>query len=66
MFYDLDMLTEVRGWKALGNKLSNYKVLRVKMLASKPERDIEKIIVHPTPEMKEEAGSIKANQLGIF
>lgn len=65
-FYDLDMLTEVRGWKALGNKLSNYKVLRVKMLASKPEKDIEKIIVHPTPEMKEEAGGVKVNQLGIF
>jgi topoisomerase-4 subunit A len=64
--YDLDMLTEVRGWKALGNKLSNYKVLRVKMLASKPERDIEKIIVHATPEMKEEAGEVKVNQLGIF
>jgi topoisomerase-4 subunit A len=66
LFYDLDMLTEVRGWKALGNKLSNYRVLRVKMLASKPERDIEKIIVHPTLEMKEEAGGVKVNQLGIF
>lgn len=65
-FYDLDMLTEVRGWKALGNKLSNYKVLRVKMLASKPDNDIEKIIVHPTPEMKEEVGGVKVNQLGIF
>ncbi|QHT70966.1 DNA gyrase/topoisomerase IV subunit A [Rhodocytophaga rosea] len=65
-FYDLDMLTEVRGWKALGNKLSNYKVLRVKMLASKPEKDIEKIIVHATPEMKEENAGVKVNQLGIF
>jgi topoisomerase-4 subunit A len=36
--YDLDVLTEVRGWKAMGNKLSNYKVLRVKMLAQTRER----------------------------
>jgi topoisomerase-4 subunit A len=64
--YDLDVLTEVRGWKAMGNKLSNYKVLRVKMLASKPEKDIERLIVHPSSEIKEEPGSVKINQLGIF
>lgn len=64
--YDLDVLIEVRGWKALGNKLSNYKVTKVKLLASKPERDVEKIIVHPATPVKEEAGGIKVNQLGIF
>jgi hypothetical protein len=50
----------------MGNKLSNYKVLRVKMLASKPEKDIERLIVHPSSEIKEEPGSVKINQLGIF
>lgn len=64
--YDLDVLTEVRGWKAIGNKLSNYKVLRVKMLASKPEKDIERLIVHPSSETKEDSGGVKLNQLGIF
>jgi topoisomerase-4 subunit A len=64
--YDLDVLTEVRGWKAMGNKLSNYKVLRVKMLASKPEKDIERLIVHSSAEAREDSGGVKINQLGIF
>jgi topoisomerase-4 subunit A len=64
--YDLDVLTEVRGWKAMGNKLSHYKVQRVKMLASKPEKDIERLIVHPSAEVREDSGGVKINQLGIF
>ncbi|MES2731970.1 MAG: DNA gyrase/topoisomerase IV subunit A [Bacteroidota bacterium] len=47
MTYDLDMLIDVKGWKALGNRLSNYKVVKVKMLASKPAQDVERVIVHP-------------------
>jgi topoisomerase-4 subunit A len=47
MTYDLDMLIDVKGWKALGNKLSNYKVTKVKLLASKPAQDVERVIVHP-------------------
>jgi topoisomerase-4 subunit A len=67
--YDLDVLTEVRGWKAMGNKLSNYKVLRVKMLASKPEKDIERLIIHPPTDStdgKEGSNGVGLNQLGIF
>ncbi|MBC7923532.1 MAG: DNA gyrase/topoisomerase IV subunit A [Ferruginibacter sp.] len=32
--YDLDVLIDVKGWKALGNRLSNFKVTKVKMLAA--------------------------------
>jgi topoisomerase-4 subunit A len=48
MTYDIDMLIDIKGWKALGNKLSNYKVTKVKLLASKPAQDVERVIVHPT------------------
>jgi len=48
MTYDIDMLIDIKGWKALGNKLSNYKVTKVKLLASKPTQDVERVIVHPT------------------
>jgi topoisomerase IV subunit A len=64
--FDLDVLTEVRGWKAIGTKLSNYKVLRVKMLAAKAEKDVERLIVHPPTENKDGSGGMNANQLGIF
>jgi topoisomerase-4 subunit A len=30
--YDLDMLVEVKGWKALGNKLTNYTIRKIKLL----------------------------------
>jgi topoisomerase-4 subunit A len=55
--YDFDMLIDVKGWKALGNKLSNYKVSKVKLLASTPANDVEKHV---------ELNGINKNQLGIF
>jgi hypothetical protein len=36
------------------------------MLASKPEKDIERLIVHPSAEVREDSGGVKINQLGIF
>ncbi len=39
--YDFDMLIDVKGWKAMGNKLSNQKITKVKILAVKPADDIE-------------------------
>jgi len=35
--YDFDMLIDVKGWKAIGNKLSQYDVTKVKLLESKKE-----------------------------
>jgi topoisomerase-4 subunit A len=55
--YDFDMLIDIKGWKALGNKLSNYKVSKVKLLASTPGNDVEKHV---------ELDGINKNQLGIF
>jgi topoisomerase-4 subunit A len=39
--YDFDMLIDVKGWKAMGNKLSNQKITKVKILAVKPADDKE-------------------------
>ncbi len=39
--YDLDVITEVRGWKALGHKLPGEKITRVKLLASRIDADVE-------------------------
>lgn len=74
--YDMDMLIDVKGWKAMGNRLTNNKVLKVKLLASKVEDDVEKFIEEvSTDESGVEAGttielstkpSKPDNQLGLF
>ncbi|MBW3468056.1 DNA gyrase/topoisomerase IV subunit A [Arthrospiribacter ruber] len=35
--YDLDMLIDVKGWKAIGNKLSSHEVISLALLDSEPE-----------------------------
>ncbi|RAI93916.1 DNA gyrase/topoisomerase IV subunit A [Algoriphagus yeomjeoni] len=35
MEYDLDMLIDVKGWKALGNKLSTYEIKSISLIESK-------------------------------
>ncbi|MEP2131730.1 MAG: DNA gyrase/topoisomerase IV subunit A, partial [Algoriphagus sp.] len=35
MEYDLDMLIDIKGWKALGNKLSTYEVKDLSLIQSK-------------------------------
>jgi topoisomerase IV subunit A len=37
--YDLDMLIDVKGWKAIGNKLSSHKVLDIKLLDSISQKE---------------------------
>lgn len=39
--YDFDMLIEVKGWKAIGNKLAQQKISKVKLLAGKVADDME-------------------------
>ncbi|MDN3203688.1 DNA gyrase/topoisomerase IV subunit A [Algoriphagus sediminis] len=46
--YDLDMLIDVKGWKAIGNKLSNYPVKKLVLL----DTDSEEVEI----EQKEEEG----------
>lgn len=40
----LDALVEVRGWKALGNKISNFKIKEIKQISSLPEIKKEKLV----------------------
>lgn len=42
--YDFDMLIDVKGWRALGNKLSQENISKVKILANKASEDSEKKI----------------------
>ncbi len=37
--YDLDMLIDVKGWRAIGNKLSTHEILKIIPLAAKEEEN---------------------------
>ncbi|MCE7057631.1 DNA gyrase/topoisomerase IV subunit A [Algoriphagus sp. AGSA1] len=39
MEYDLDMLIDIKGWKALGNKLSTYQVKDLSLIESKKQQE---------------------------
>lgn len=39
--YDLDMLIDVKGWKAIGNKLSSHAILEIQLLDVKAEEQEE-------------------------
>lgn len=41
MEYDLDMLIDVKGWKAIGNKLSTYPVKDVSLIISEKAEEEE-------------------------
>lgn len=73
LLFDMNMLIDVKGWKAIGNKLSQHKVTKVKLLAPKEENDVEvEVTDDTTPEAKSyEPGSSvdlggKKDQLGLF
>jgi topoisomerase-4 subunit A len=38
MDYDLEMLIDVKGWRALGNKLSGHEVKALQLIVSEPEK----------------------------
>ena len=47
MDYDLEMLIDVKGWRALGNKLSVYEVKDLKLIVSEPakaEKQVEAVL----------------------
>jgi topoisomerase IV subunit A len=73
--YDFDMLVDVKGWKAIGNRLPNSNVSKIKVLASKAEDDVENAIEDKGKSLgvgdtvnfdlkKADAGS--KEQLGLF
>ncbi|TVP44138.1 MAG: DNA gyrase/topoisomerase IV subunit A [Mongoliibacter sp.] len=39
--YDLDMLIDVKGWKAIGNKLSSHEVVSLTLIDDKPKEDVK-------------------------
>jgi len=41
MEYDLDMLIDIKGWKALGNKLSTYEVKDLSLIESKKAAEVK-------------------------
>lgn len=51
MEYDLDMLIDVKGWKAIGNKLSTYPVKDLSLIISEKETEEE-----ITEEVEEDSG----------
>ncbi|MGB3619514.1 MAG: DNA gyrase/topoisomerase IV subunit A, partial [Catalinimonas sp.] len=61
--YDLDMLVDVKGWKALGNRLASAPVTKIKLLASDPEQDIERVVDGGT---RNKHGRQTKGQLGLF
>jgi topoisomerase-4 subunit A len=61
--YDFDMLIDVKGWKAIGNKLSQYDVTKVKLLESKKE---EKAKEYKTGDSVELDVDDDKEQLGLF
>ncbi|SMD45090.1 topoisomerase-4 subunit A [Aquiflexum balticum DSM 16537] len=42
--YDLDMLIDVKGWKAIGNKLSSHQILEINLIQAEPKNTEEEII----------------------
>ena len=42
--YDFDMLIDVKGWRAIGNKMPQANITKVKVLANNVEEDLEKKI----------------------
>ncbi|MFN8438628.1 MAG: DNA gyrase/topoisomerase IV subunit A [Cytophagales bacterium] len=42
LIVDLDVIVDVKGWKAMGNRLSQHEVKKIKLLAKTESEDIEK------------------------
>ncbi|WP_373524046.1 DNA gyrase/topoisomerase IV subunit A [Aquiflexum sp.] len=40
--YDLDMLIDVKGWKAIGNKLSSHQVIEINLIQAEPKNTEDK------------------------
>jgi topoisomerase-4 subunit A len=74
--YDLDMLIDVKGWKAIGNKLSTYPVKEISLIQSEKVAEAEPTEESRQPEADEnlEVGSTidltpkkeDEDQLGLF
>ncbi|RYU96519.1 DNA gyrase/topoisomerase IV subunit A [Emticicia agri] len=67
---NVDEFVEVRGWKAIGQKLNVYDVVEVKMLDPKPEEVEEKKVAVPVQEVQaetqQEVSDDTEGQLALF
>lgn len=64
--YDIDVLIDIRGWKAVGNKLNpGKKIKNVRLLASKPENDMDGGSSGPQDETVDD-GDKDEDQMGLF
>ena len=63
ILYDMDMLIDVKGWRAIGNKLSTHKVKNVKLLASKQADDVE---LKSTTTKSSQEETDEEDQLNLF
>jgi topoisomerase-4 subunit A len=65
----LDEFVDVRGWKALGNKVSNLKIKEIKQISSLPEAvktpEVENIDPSEDPSSETPAGD-ETGQLDLF
>lgn len=67
--YDMDMLIDVKGWKSVGNRLSNHKVMDISLIESaKPEKKTESSEKDiDSGESKDASGDDEdKEQLGLF
>ncbi|AEL26849.1 DNA gyrase/topoisomerase IV subunit A [Cyclobacterium marinum] len=67
--YDMDMLIDVKGWKSVGNRLSNHKVINISLVESaKPEKKKENPVKNnDSEESKNGSGEDDdKEQLGLF
>ncbi|GAB2989463.1 DNA gyrase/topoisomerase IV subunit A [Cyclobacterium sediminis] len=67
--YDMDMLIDVKGWKSVGNRLSNHKVMNISLVESaKPEKKKENTEKdNGSGESKDASGDDDdKEQLGLF
>jgi topoisomerase IV subunit A len=76
--YDLDMLIDVKGWKAIGNKLSSHQIIEINLIQAEPKKPEEEATGADSPETDEdlEIGSTvefkvkkdeeDKDQLGLF
>lgn len=63
VLYDMDMLIDVKGWRAIGNKLSPHKVKNVKLLASRQADDVE---IKSSPAKTGQEDKDEEDQLNLF
>jgi len=57
MDYDLEMLIDVKGWKALGNKLSANEVKELKLIESEQVSDMEAVLGEEQEDQEEESSN---------